>query len=272
VTGGLEIPGSHNQSSLSRLGDDQTFVVSDFNPDTCVSHLFTFTIDAAGKPSPPAPFSAVPQLPGHVDEMTSSADGKVMAFNRLDCTSSLQMEVMHLATGQVSRWDNNFNGGADLPTLNADGSVLSFIFDTDLNFTGEMAAAFTIPTDAPAGGLVARARQVPDLGGKSGAAVLSLTGDQLWIETHSDDPAQDPAALRLITTSTGAPVRTVTPIDPDHGLLLAIDAAGQHMLLLGGNPGPGHADVTEVDLSSGQALTWTITNPEMDGFLTSRAW
>jgi hypothetical protein len=149
--------------------------------------------------------------------MTSSADGKVMAFNRLDCTSSLQMEVMHLATGQVSRWDNNFNGGADLPTLNADGSVLSFIFDTDLNFTGEMAAAFTIPTDAPAGGLVARARQVPDLGGKSGAAVLSLTGDQLWIETHSDDPAQDPAALRLITTSTGAPVRTVTPIDPTTG-------------------------------------------------------
>jgi len=38
------------------------------------------------------------------------------------------------------------------------------------------------------------------------------------------------------------------------------------------NPGPGHADVAELDLSSGQTLTWTITNPEMDGGRATFAW
>jgi len=44
------------------------------------------------------------------------------------------------------------------------------------------------------------------------------------------------------------------------------------MLAYGGNPGPGHADVEEIDLSSGQTHTLTITNPVIDGAITTFAW
>ena len=47
---------------------------------------------------------------------------------------------------------------------------------------------------------------------------------------------------------------------------------GQHLLAYGGNHGPGHADVEEIDLSSGQTHTLTISNPVIDGAITTFAW
>ena len=82
--------------------------------------------------------------------------------------------------------------------------------------------------------------------------------------------------LSLITTSTGALVRQVTPLNPGGQNLtfvgLALDNAGQHMLAYGGNPGPDHADAGEIGLSTGQTLTWPITSPVREGALTSFAW
>jgi hypothetical protein len=73
-----------------------------------------------------------------------------------------------------------------------------------------------------------------------------------------------------LTTSTGAPVRQVTQLSA--GSRLALDNSGQHMLAYGGNPGPGHADAEQIDLSSGKTSTQTITDPVIDGGLTTFAW
>ena len=81
--------------------------------------------------------------------------------------------------------------------------------------------------------------------------------------------------LSLITTGTGELVRPVAPLSDANNQVfpvLALDHAGQHMLAYGGNPGPGHADVEEIDLSSGQTHTLTITNPVIEGAITTFAW
>jgi hypothetical protein len=263
----IEVPGSQNLLALSRLGDDQTFLVSSFDQTACISHLWTFAIDAAGKPGPLTPLP-VPQLSGNVEELASSADGKVVAFNLFGCTDGLQLGVIHLATSQVTQWHNPGIGGE--PSLTADGSVVSFTLNQNFDDPAAPPQAWTMPTDAPAGPLLDHAHQVPGLGANAERAVLSPSGDQLWIETQ--DPAgQTPVNLSLITTSTGALVRPVVPLG-DGGLVLALDAAGQHMLAYGGNPGPGHADAEEIDLSTGQTLTLTITDPVIEGALTTFAW
>jgi hypothetical protein len=53
---------------------------------------------------------------------------------------------------------------------------------------------------------------------------------------------------------------------------LALDHAGQHMLAYRGDPGSGHAEAQETDLRSGQTRTLTITNPVIEGGLTTFAW
>jgi hypothetical protein len=158
-------------------------------------------------------------------------------------------------------------------SLTADGSVLGFIVDQidDINATDR---AWTMPANAPAGPLLSHAHKVPGLGADAELTVLSPSGDQLWIEARKDRNSQDkPVALSLITTSTGALVRQVTQLSAGGQNMtfagLALNTAGQHMLAYGGNPGPGHADAEEIDLSTGQTLTWPITNPIIEGALTS---
>jgi hypothetical protein len=141
-----------------------------------------------------------------------------------------------------------------------------------------LSQVWMLPTDAPAGDLLSQAHQVPGVG--ADRVVLSPSGDQLWIEAkarHGQGPVNFRAVtLSLFTTSTGALVRKVAELSPAGRdvtfTVLAMDNAGQHLLSYGGAPGPGHADAEEIDLSSGQNLTFTIANPVIDGPLTTFAW
>jgi hypothetical protein len=154
-------------------------------------------------------------------------------------------------------------------SLTADGSVLGFTFNPDPDNPGTTPQAWTMPTDAPAGPLLDHAHQVPGLGASAIRAALSPSGDQLSAETQTP-PGQGPVTLSQITTSTGALVRQITQLND--GGTLALDNAGKHLLVYGQNPGPGHADVEEVDLSSGQTLTFTISDPVVDGPISTFAW
>jgi len=269
LAGTLTVPASQDLFGLARLGDDQDFVAASFDRDACVTHLWTFTIDAAGTPGALTPLTAVPQVSGAVQEITSSADGVALAFNVAGCDPGhFQTWFVHLPAGQITRWDNP--DGAGSLSLTADGSVLGFTLNPDIDNPDSASQAWTLPTDSPAGPLRDHAHQVPGLGASAERAVLSPSGDQLYIETQ--DPAgPTPETLSLITTSTGALVRPVVPFGDDLPVL-ALDNAGQHMLAYGRAPGPGHADAEEIDLSSGQTQTQTITNPVIEGALTTFAW
>jgi len=262
--GTITSPASEMFESLSRLGDDQTFVVASYDHSACVTHLWKFTIDAAGRPSALTPLS-VPQLSGSPEELTSSADGKVVAFSMSGCgNNDLQIGVIHLATGQVTHWHNPGIGAS--VSLTADGSVLGFAFGS---LQGDSPyQAWTVPADAPAGDLLSQAHQVPGLGANAERAVLSPSGEQLYLEAQSQP--KGPVTLSLATTSTGALVRQVVQLSPGgNGVdfpALGMDAAGQHLLAY------GYSGVQEFDLSSGQHLSVPVSHPVVEGALTSFAW
>jgi hypothetical protein len=262
--GAIKSPASQTFESLSRLGDDQTFVAASYDRSACVTHLWKFTIDAAGKPSALTPLS-VPQLSGSPEELTSSADGKVLAFSLSGCQpNDLQIGVIHLTTGQVTHWHNPGIGAS--VSLTADGSVLGFAFGP---LQGDSPyRAWTVPADAPAGDLLSLAHQVPGLGANAERAVLSPSGEQLYVEAQSQP--KGPVTLSLLTTSTGALVRQVAQLSPGGKDLnfpaLALDAAGQHLLSY------GYGGVEAIDLSSGQHLSLPVTHPVVEGALTTFAW
>jgi hypothetical protein len=262
--GAIKSPASQIFESLSRLGDDQTFVAASYDRSACVTHLWKFTIDAAGKPSALTPLS-VPQLSGSPEELTSSADGKVLAFSLSGCQpNDLQIGVIHLTTGQVTHWHNPGIGAS--VSLTADGSMLGFAFGP---LQGDSPyQAWTVPADAPAGDLLSLAHQVPGLGANAERAVLSPSGEQLYVEAQSQP--KGPVTLSLLTTSTGALVRQVAQLSPGGKDLnfpaLALDAAGQHLLSY------GYGGVEAIDLSSGQHLSLPVTHPVVEGALTTFAW
>ena len=276
----VTIPGARELFSLARLGDDQHFVVGSFDRDACVSHLWTFAIDAAGQPGPVTPLAALPQFSGAVSELASSADGTTLAFDGANCDNSALIGVVHLTSGQptspVTHWELPGSTFAFGISLTADGSVLGFTFaaeDPDGNDTVQIV---TKPTDAPAGQLLKGAHEVPGLGAGAPRAVLSPSGDQLYIERQTP-LGEGPVNLSLISASTGALIRQITQLntgsDEDRAFpTQALDHAGQHMLAYGQNPGPGHADVELIDLSSGQNLTFTMTNPVVDGAISTFDW
>jgi hypothetical protein len=136
----------------------------------------------------------------------------------------------------------------------------------------QLYAAWTIPTDAPAGPLLSQARRVPGLGRNINAAILSPSGAQIYVEAQPRPPA-GPVILSLHTTSTGSLVRRVAelcPGGPDVVLpLLGLDAAGRHLLAYGfiGRP------VKAFDLSSGRHLfSLPVSHPYIEGAFTSFAW
>jgi hypothetical protein len=266
---------SQDFSAVSRLGNDQSFVAASFSRRACVSRLWKFTIDPAGRPSALTPLSA--RMSGQVEELTASADGTTLALKVSRCQpGEPQTGVIHLATGQSTRWDTPADAIAASLSLTADGSVLGFVFNPDVNNPDATDQAWTKPTDAPAGPLLNGAHQVPGLGANAERAVLSPDGDQLWIEAQKTPNSKLPVTLSLVTTSTGALVRQITQLSPGGKDLtfvgLALDNAGQHMLAYGGNPGPGHADAEEINLRSGRTRTLPITNPVIEGALTTFAW
>jgi len=275
LAGTVTFPSGQDVESLARLGADQSFVAASFDRSACVSHLWKFTIDSAGKPGSLSPFS-VPQVSGALEALASSADGSTVAFTAEPCKGGdQQIEVVRQATGTVhrhgagggvTRWNSSTPTGS--LSLTADGSVLGFVVFQSDDQGNSLSKAWTLSTTARGGPLLHRAHQVPGPAGNTDQAVLSPSGDQIWTEAEN---GQGPATLILATTSTGAQVRQVTQLS-DGGGRLALDNSGQHMLSYGGNPGAGHADVDQIDLSSGQTRTLTITDPVIDGSLTTFAW
>jgi hypothetical protein len=271
----VRAPGQRDFTAVSILGDDQTFVAADLDSGACTARLWKFTIDAAGTPSALSPLP-LPPFNGEIERLTASADGTTMAFT-VDTCHGVQFGVIHLDSGQVTRWDappRSFEGAL---SLTADGSVLGFTLDPDEDNPDSVHQVWTKPTDAPAGPLLKGAHQVPVRGASIDGMVLSPAGDQFYAEIKTPTPdGLGPVTLSLATTSTGDLVRQIAQIDPGGENFffprLALDNSGQHMLAYGSNPGPGHADVEEIDLSSGQTLTWTIARPVIDGPLSSYAW
>jgi hypothetical protein len=51
----VTVPAPQVLFALARLGDDRSFVAGSFDRDACVTHLWTFSIDAAGQPGPLTP-------------------------------------------------------------------------------------------------------------------------------------------------------------------------------------------------------------------------
>ena len=279
ATATVTVPGATQLFSLARLGDDQHFVVGSFDRDTCTSHLWTFAIDAAGQPGPVTPLAALPQFSGAIAELVRSADGTAMAFDGQICAGGEQIGLIHLAPGQppppITRWDIPPGAAVISLSLSGDGSVLGFTFGAEDENGDETFQAFTKRADAPAGQLLKGAHEVPGLGAGAIRVTLSPSGDQLYAETQTP-PGQGPVTLSLISASTGALVRQITQLnDGGEDLFfpaLALDNAGQHMLAYGQKPGPGHADVEEIDLTSGENASFTMTSPVVEDPLSTFAW
>jgi hypothetical protein len=278
--GTLTVPDTQVLQSVTSLGNDHTFVATAFDRSACLSHLWKFTIDSAGKPSKLAPLS-LPQH-GRLLELTASADGTTLGYNVQRCEpGEFQVGILNLVTDQTTRWDftddpSGLAGVPDSLSLTADGSVLGFSVISDFSQTNPPSQAFTIPTDTPAGPLVSQAHPVPGLGVNAIRAIPAPDGDQLYVEAFPQDP-NDPVALNLINTSTGALVRKVEDVTESGKDLafptLILDNSGQHMLVYGGATGPGFADVQELDVASGQVTaTVRVTDPELDGSLNALSW
>jgi hypothetical protein len=102
--GTITPPGSSDFDAVSRLGGDRRFVASAFSRKACVSHLLKFSIDRAGQPSALTPLTA--PVRGQIEELTTSADGSVLAFRVSGCNpGGAQLGVIQLATGLTTRWN-----------------------------------------------------------------------------------------------------------------------------------------------------------------------
>jgi hypothetical protein len=265
----VTVPASQKIQSVSRLGNDRTFVVAAVDDKACVTHFLKFSINAAGQLGSATPLS-VPSISGAAEELTSSADGKVLAFLLSPCKpGDMQVAAIHLATGQVSRWRSPTVPGS--PSLTADGSVLGFVASRTIRAQKNL--AWTIRTDAPAGPLFKRARTVLDLATGMDEAVLSPSGTQLYVETLLGS-GRGPVVLNLYRTSTGSLIRQITRLGPGGSELaiikLSLDAAGRHLLAEGFLHGPR---VKAFDLRTGRYITLSV--PDLaahGGGLTTLAW
>jgi hypothetical protein len=264
----LTVPALQQIQAVSRLGNDRTFVAAAYDRKACVTHFTRFSVSAAGQIQRAAPLS-VPSISGDVEQLASSADGKVLGFFLSACKPGLQVVAIHLATGQISRWRNASVGGS--PSLTADGSVLGFV--SCLAVSAGKIFAWTIRTDAPAGPLFKRARTVLDLATGMDEAVLSPSGTQLYVETLLGS-GRGPVVLNLYRTSTGSLIRQITRLGPGGSELaiikLSLDAAGRHLLAEGFLHGPR---VKAFDLRTGRYITLSV--PDLaahGGGLTTLAW
>ncbi|MEP7022603.1 MAG: hypothetical protein ABJB47_02070 [Actinomycetota bacterium] len=255
-------------ASVARLGDDHTFVIAAYDKKACATHFLKFSISEAGKASAITPLS-VPQISGDVEQIAASADGKVLGFALSGCApQGLQMAVIHLDTGKVTRWSNPGVGGS--PSLNADGSVYGFV--SSRTERSQKVTGWTIPTDAPAGPLYQHARKVLDLPNNVDTMILSPSGAQLYVETQ-DGSSQGPMVLDLYRTSTGTLIKQVIELIPAGQPLaiagLSMDAASQHLLAY--DLGDG-SQVKAFDLRTGRHLSLTVPRLEIDGTISTLAW
>jgi hypothetical protein len=263
----LTVPASQQIQSVSRLGSDRTFVAAAYDRKACVTHFTRFSVSAAGQIQRAAPLS-VPSISGDVEQLASSADGKVLGFFLSACKPGLQVVAIHLATGQISRWRNAAVGGS--PSLTADGSVLGFV--SGRTTYSRKTFAWTIRTDAPAGPLFEHARKVLSLPTNVDDAILSPSGAQIYAETQADS-GRGPLVLSLYRTSTGSLIRPVVRLSPGGKQLslavLTLDREARHLLAYGLS---GGSLVKAFDLRTGRHFSLSVPHLAIDGGLSTLAW
>jgi len=263
----LTVPASQQIQSVSRLGDDRTFVAAAYDRKACITHFTKFSVSAAGQIQRATPLS-VPSISGDVEQLASSADGKVLGFFLSACKPGLQVVAIHLATGQISRWRNASVGGS--PSLTADGSVLGFISGRTTDFRKTF--AWTIRTDSPAGPLFKHARKVLSLPANVDDAILSPSGAQIYAETQVTS-GRGPLVVNLYRTSTGSLIRPVVRLSSGGQQLslaaLTLDRDARHLLAYGFS---GGSLVKAFDLRTGRHFSLSVPNLAIDGGLSTLAW
>jgi len=268
----------HEFAAVGRLGNDRTYVaaaVTDFG--ACTTQLYRFSIDARGRVSRLTPLS-VPRVNGIVEELAGSADGNVLAYTAYGSKRCVlhghdQAGVIHLATRQVTTW--SYGGGPGRTSfsslsLTADGSMLGLA-----SGPGDPIAAsdaWVLPTSAPAGPLVHRARKVLHLRTGVYRVVLNDTGSQAYVETGPASGRRGVVVLGLYDISTGKQVRSLGRLslfgDYLSKLWISLDAAAQHLLVYGY---PASHRVTEINLATGRQASTTAAHLFTEGS-TAAAW
>jgi len=207
-------------------------------------------------------------------ELASSADGNVLAYTASGrCAHGHQLTgVIHLATRQVTTWfDPPGSGGRPAifgsPSLTADGSVLGFLGGTDGPYGPE--DAWVLPTDSPPGPLTSHARKVLHVPTGVFRVVLNNTGSQAYVETKSA-PRGGVVVLSLYSTTTGKRIRLLGSLGSlaQGELSIAMDAAGQHLLVY-----TGSHRLRMMNLTTGHVTSITVAQiPYLDSPFSSAAW
>jgi hypothetical protein len=275
VTGSIRPPRPyHDFAAVSRLGGDRSFVaaaIPAFSPAACTAHLFRFSIDRHGHPSGLTPLS-VPQVPGQLAELVSSADGKTLAFTASGCAPGRQIGAINLTTGQTTTWSIPHRDHIPVAfgslSLTRDGSKLGFV-DGPVNVKG-ITSAYLLPTDSPSGPILRHATRVLDVPTRVFRVALSSNGAQAYVETFASHGSA--VVLSEYSTTTGQRVRLISQLSPGghHFAVFSItmDAAGKHLLAYG----EAH-EVKAVNLTTGhQASTTAAQIPFLDTAYNTAAW
>jgi len=268
---------NHGFQAVSRLGSDRTYVAAVVaNHRNCTTRLYRFTIAPQGRPSRLTPLS-VPRVTGTVGELAGSADGNVLAYTAGTCGlhGHVLAGVIHLTTRQASTWPYPSRVDRRRATfgslsLTADGSVLGFLAGPAGPLSSQ--AAWVLPTNAPPGPLIRRARKVLHLRTGVLRVLLNSTGSQMYVETVSALPG-GAVVLGLYSTTTGKQIRALGRLGPVgqkfSALSISIDAAGRHLLAY------GYFDsfrVTMTNLITDRRASTTAAHIIFDGGLTTVAW
>jgi hypothetical protein len=274
VTGSIRPPGPyHDFSAVSRLGGDRTFVaaaITSFSQRSCSSHLFRFSIDGQGHPSPLTPLS-VPQVTGLVGEFVSSANGKALAYTIFGCARGRGVGLINLATRQTTIWTVADHGRNPMTfgslSLTGDGSKLGFTSSPE--GSANETNAYVLPTDSPSGSLMRHATKVLHVPTGVFRVVLSYNGAQAYVETGS---ALHGGAVILTEYSitTGRRIHLICQLSPRNlgEFSVTVDAAGKHLLVYD----YAHR-LTAVNLTTGHRASVTVAQvPFLDTPYDTAAW
>jgi hypothetical protein len=261
-------------SAVTRLGgSDQTFVAALLTRARgCQSKLYRFSIDAHGRPSQFTPLS-LPPLAGQLMEVTSSLNGKVLAYTASGLCGQRgfqEVGVIHLATQQVSTYPFRTDAGSKLVmagsvSLTADGSTVGFQAGVSGSYGPR--DGWVMPTDTPSGPLTSHARKILHVKAGVFRIILTPTGSRAYVETFS--PGGHRPALYEYSTASGRRIKSLGSLGPGGRrfteLSIGLDAAGRHLIVYGFrsffqveelNLATGHRATVKAAHITSQAIAW----------------
>ncbi len=202
-------------AAVAATGDDRKFVLAaqgDNGP--CYTWLYQLTLSASGQVAGLTPLR-VPQITGTLSSgsIAASGDGQTVAYYAYLCGARTgdagDIGVIHLATGQVSRWSTSPPGEQpESLSLSGDGRLLGFT-DMNLGSASPSMASRILPTDAPQGTLASRSRIVFQ-GDSPGIypTALSTDGTELYGCSTAGSAGAD-VTIHAYDSATGRLVRVV---------------------------------------------------------------